>query len=106
MTEEWDSRQKWLEERFNHIDTILSYIQKAVEELKEDRLECARRCGVEMSDMSGRLREVERKQTLKNGAEEHEKDSLQSRHVTWQMIVAFATALSTVGVFLGYLIGK
>lgn len=106
MTEEWNARQKWLEERFNHIDTILSYIRKAVEELKEDRVECARRCAVEMGDMSSRMREVERKQTLQNGAEEREKDSLQSRYVTWQMVVAFATALSTVGVFLGYLIGK
>lgn len=106
MTEECRSRQKWLEERFNHVDTILSYIREAVEELKEDRIECAKRCNSEMSDVTHRLREVERKQARRNGAEEREKDSLQSRNVTWQMIVAFATALSTVGVFLGYLIGK
>lgn len=106
MTEECRSRQKWLEERFNHVDTILGYIRKGLEELKEDRIECARRCSLEMSEVTHRLREVERKQAQQNGAEEREKDSLQSRHVTWQMVVAFATALSTVGVFLGYLIGK
>lgn len=106
MTEECRSRQQWLEERFNHVDTILGYISKSVDELKEERIECAKRCGVEMSEVTHRLRAVERKQARRNGAEERDKDALQSRHVTWQMIVAFATVLSSVGVFLGYLIGK
>jgi hypothetical protein len=35
-----------------------------------------------------------------------EKENRQSENLTWQMIIALGTALSAVGAFVGYFIGR
>ncbi len=106
MWESYEAQQKWLEERFNHINTILGNIQKSMAELKEIHAACFNRCNTEMDKVYSRLRQVEHKQAAKNGADEHEKQNRQSENLTWQMIIALGTALSAVGAFIGYFIGR
>jgi len=98
--------QRWLDEKFNHVDTILRTIQSMVEELKANQLRCVNRCNLEMGDVYHRLRKVEHRQAAQNGAEERQKESKQSQNITWQMIIALGTAISAVGIFIGYFIGK
>ena len=102
----YEVQHRWLEERFNHINTILTNIQHKMTELKEIHSTCANRCNTEMDKVYHRLRNVEHKQAAKNGAEEREKESRQSENLTWQMIIALGTALSAVGAFVGYFIGR
>jgi len=59
-----------------------------------------------MDKVYHRLRTVEHKQAAKNGAAEREKENRQSENLTWQMIIALGTALSAVGAFIGYFIGR
>lgn len=99
-------QNRWLDEKFNHVDTILRNIQKVVEELKANQLRCVNRCSLEMSEIYHRLRKTEQKQAAYNGAQERQKISRQSQNVTWQMVIALGTALSAIGVFVGYFIGK
>jgi len=106
MTESYEAHQKWLEERFNHLNTILKNIQRTVDELKESRTNCIARCNTKMNEVYHRLREVERRQAAKNGAEEHKRDFIRSRNLTWQMIIALGSALSAAAIFVGYLMGK
>jgi len=106
MWESYEAQQKWLEERFNHINTILSNIQENLGELKEIHAACVNRCSAEMDKVYHRLRNVEHKQAAKNGAAEREKENRQSENLTWQMIIALGTALSAVGAFIGYFIGR
>ncbi|MBI4965349.1 MAG: hypothetical protein HY913_18880 [Desulfomonile tiedjei] len=106
MWESYEAQQKWLEERFNHINTILANIQKNMSELKEMHSACVNRCNIEMDKVYHRLRHVEHKQAAKNGAEAHRKESIQSENLTWQMVIAMGTALSAVGAFVGYFIGR
>jgi hypothetical protein len=106
MAQAHAERRKWLDEKFSHIDTILHTIQSMVEELKANQLRCVNRCNLEMGEIYHRLREVEHQQAAQTGAEERQKESNQSRSLTWQMIIALGTAISAVGMFIGYFIGK
>ncbi len=106
MTGSYETQQRWLDERFNHVKTILKNIQRTVEEVKESHNRCANRCGTEMGEVYHRLRDVEHKLAATNGAEEHKKEANRLRNLTWQMIIAVGTALSAVGAFLGYMMGK
>lgn len=106
MWENSESQMKWLDERFNHINTILTNIQTAVAELKDMHALCVRRCSHDMDKVYQRLRNVEQKQAAKNGAEEHKRKSKEAESLTWQMIIAFGTALSAIGAFIGYFIGR
>jgi hypothetical protein len=106
MTKSYEIHQKWLDERFNHVNTVLDHISRAVEDLHDSHARCSSRCSVEMDEVYHRLREVEQKQAVKNGAEEHEKESKQAENITWQMIIALGTAASAIGVFVGYFMGK
>jgi hypothetical protein len=101
-----DSQMKWLDERFNHIKTILSTIQATMAELKEMHGVCVQRCNNEMEGVYQRLRQVEHQQAAKDGAEEHERKTREAENLTWQMIIAFGTALSAMGAFAGYFIGR
>jgi len=106
MWESYEAQHKWLDEKFNHINTILGNIQKSMAELKGIHAACVSRCNTEMDKVYDRLRNVEHKQAAKNGAEEREKQNRQSENLTWQMIIALGTALSAVGAFIGYFIGR
>jgi len=106
MSGTYETQQRWLDERFNHVKTILSTIQRTVEEVKESHSRCANRCNTEMGEVYHRLRDVEHRLAARNGADEHKKEAKRSRNLTWQMIIAMGTALSAVGVFLGYMMGK
>jgi len=106
MWESYEAQHKWLDEKFNHINTILGNIQKSMADLKEIHAACVNRCNSEMDKVYNRLRHVEHKQAAKNGAEESEKANRQSENLTWQMIIALGTALSAVGAFIGYFIGR
>ena len=99
-------QNRWLDEKFNHVDTILRNIQGMVEELKSNQIRCVNRCNLEMSDLYHRLRKIEQKQAAYNGAEERQKSARQSQNITWQMIIALGTALSAIGIFIGYFLGK
>lgn len=106
MWETGDSQLKWLDERFNHINTILSTIQTTMAELKEMHGLCVKRCSSEMDGVYQRLRQIEHRQAVKNGAEEHHRKRKEAESLTWQMIIAFGTALSAIGAFVGYFIGR
>jgi len=106
MWETSESQAKWLDERFNHINTILSNIQAVVAELKDMHVLCVRRCSNDMDRVYHRLRNVEQKQAAKNGAEEQRRKRQEAENLTWQMIIALGTALSATAAFIGYFIGR
>jgi len=106
MSDAYKSHQRWLEERFSHVGTILDSIQRSVQELKQSHAHCSGRCNAEMGEVYHRLRDVEHRMAERNGAFAHEKEALQSRNVAWQMVIALGTALSAMGMVAGYLMGK
>lgn len=106
MTKYTETHQNWLDERFNHVNTILDHIKRTVEDLRDSHARCANRCVVEMGEVYHRLRELEEKQAVRTGAEEHRKASVQDQNVTWQMVIALGTAASALGAVLGYFVGR
>jgi hypothetical protein len=101
-----ETHQLWLDERFSHMNTVLEYIRRSVDDLKQEHARCAVRCTEEMHHHNGRLRELEHSQAALKGADENNRRTQRSDSVTWQMVVAVATALSALGVCLSYVIGK
>ncbi|MGB9618273.1 MAG: hypothetical protein ACP5M0_14355 [Desulfomonilaceae bacterium] len=106
MTETIEMERKWLDERFSHLDTVLDHIRQSLAELKDAQARCVNRCASERREMHERLRRVERRQAAQNGAREHERDARQLRNLSWQMVIALATAASAVGAFLGYFVWR
>lgn len=106
MKKSYAVNHKWLNERFNHVNTILDHIRRAMSDLGDSQARCANRCNADMNEMYHRIRELEQKQALTNGANAHKKESQQAKNLTWQMIIALGTAGSAIGVFVGYFIGK
>ncbi len=95
MTESVDIQHKWLEERFNHVNTVLGHIRETVDRLS-----------TQMTDMLTRVQETELKQAIQIGHEENRKHTQASQNLRWQMIIAFGTAISGVAAFIGYFMGK
>jgi len=106
MSDAIEMERKWLDERFSRLETVLDYIRQSLAELKDNQARCVNRCTSEMRQVYERLREAERRDASRNGAEEHERDARQLRNLSWQMVIALATAASAVGVFLGYFVGR
>ena len=101
MSETWEIERKWLDERFSRLETVLEYIRQSLAEVKDNQIRCFNRCRSEMRSVHERLSAVERREAARNGAEEHERDIRQLRNLSWQMVIALATAASAVGAFLG-----
>lgn len=106
MTDSIDIQQKWLEERFNHMNTVLAHIRETVDYVRETQIEFMNRCSIEMMDILARVQETERKQAVQAGHEENRKHTQASQNLRWQMIIAFGTAISGVAAFIGYFMGK
>lgn len=106
MPKSYPINQHWLHERFDHVNTILEHIRLAVHELRDNQALCANRCKTEMNEMYHRMRDLEQKQALANGASAHRKESQQIQNLGWQMLIALGTVGSAIGAFVGYLIGK
>ena len=106
MTDSIDIQHKWIEERFNHVNTVLGHIRETVDHLRETQIEFMNRLSTQMADMLARIRETERKQAIETGHKENRKHAQDSQNLRWQMIIAFGTAISGVAAFIGYFMGK
>ncbi|MCL5126103.1 MAG: hypothetical protein M1511_16700 [Deltaproteobacteria bacterium] len=106
MTDATDIQHKWLEERFNHVNTVLAHIRESVDHLRLTQAAFMNRCSTEMTDLIDRVRETERKQAIQAGHEENRKHAQATLNLRWQMIIAFGTAISGIAAFIGYFMGK
>jgi len=106
MSDALDMEKKWLEERFSRLDTVLDHIRQTLNELKDNQSRCVDRCHSQMSRISERLRELEHGQAARNGAQEHEREARQTANVSWQMVIALASAASAMVAFLGYVLWR
>ena len=106
MTEATDIQHKWLDERFNHINTILSHIRETVDHLKETQADFMNRSSIQMTDLLIRVQDTERNQAVQRGREENRRRTEPSQNLKWQMIIALGTAISGVAAFVGYFMGK
>ncbi|MFA6223254.1 MAG: hypothetical protein WC647_13145 [Desulfomonilaceae bacterium] len=106
MTEATDIQHKWLDERFNHINTILSHIRETVDHLKETQADFMNRSSIQMTDLLIRVQDTERNQAVQRGREENLRRTETSQNLKWQMIIALGTAISGVAAFVGYFMGK
>ncbi|MGP8281979.1 MAG: hypothetical protein ACLQT6_04625 [Desulfomonilaceae bacterium] len=106
MTDSIDIQHKWLEERFNHVNTVLGHIRETVDRLRETQIEFMNRCSTQRTDILTRVQESERKLAIQTGHEENRKHTQASQNLRWQMIIAFGTAISGIAAFVGYFMGK
>jgi hypothetical protein len=106
MTDTSDIQRKWLDERFNHINTILSHIRETVDHLKETQADFMNRSSIQMTDLLIRIQDTERHQAVQRGREENRMRTETSQNLKWQMIIALGTAISGVAAFVGYFMGK
>jgi hypothetical protein len=106
MTDSVEIQQKWLEERFNHTNTILGHIRETVEQLRNTQIEFMNRCSIQMTDFLVRVQDIEHKQAVQHGHEESRKQSEASQSLRWQMIIGLGTAISGLAAFVGYFMGK
>ncbi len=106
MSDAFEMERKWLEERFSRLETVLDHIRQSLTELKDNQVRCFNRCASDMHHVHQRLRDIERRDAVRNGAEEHERNMVQLRNLSWQMVIALATAASAIGAFLGYFVWR
>ena len=106
MTDTSDIQRKWLDERFSHINTILSHIRETVDHLKETQADFMNRSSIQMTDLLIRVQDTERHQAVQRGREENRMRTETSQNLKWQMIIALGTAISGIAAFVGYFMGK
>jgi len=106
VSDTFELEKKWLEERFNHLDTVLNHVRETLHELKDSHSRCVNRCAAEMAGISDRLWDLERSQAARNGVREHRRDARQSANVNWQMVIALASAASAAVALLGYVLWR
>jgi hypothetical protein len=106
MNENIPMNHHWLEERFNHINTILGHIRETVDHLRETQAEFMNRCSTQMADLSVRVQKAEHNQAVQLGYEENHHRYEASQNLRWQMIIAIGTAISGAAAFVGYFMGK
>lgn len=97
---------RWLNERFEHINTILNHVKDAVDKVREDQSRFIQRCECEMYSVGNRIREIERRQDEMTGARMNLDESQNRQNLTWQMLIALGTAFSAIAAIAGYFVGK
>ncbi len=106
MIDAIDTRNKWLEEKFEHINTVLGHVRESVDKVREEQSRFITRCDCEMNSVSMRVREIERRQDEMIGATKSVTESRSRQNLTWQMMIAVGTAFSSLAALIGYFMGK
>lgn len=106
MVDSVEIQNKWLDERFNHINTVLSHVKDAVDKVRREQSRFITRCDCEMHSVSMRIREIERRHDEMTGAKKNMTESHNRQNLTWQMMIALGTAISALAATIGYFMGK
>jgi hypothetical protein len=106
MKDPLQTHQRWLEEKFSHVNTVLDHIRKSVDDVKSSQEKCMTNCNSQLNSLHLRLLAAETRQAETRGAQDFVRDVKQSANVTWQMVIALGTALSGLAAFVGYFLGK
>lgn len=106
MIDSTDIRNKWLDEKFEHVNTILTHVKDAVDKVREDQSRFINRCDCEMNHVKTRLRDIERRHDEMIGVNKNINETRASRNLTWQMLIALGTGFSALAALVGYFMGK
>lgn len=106
MIEAADIQSKWLEEKFEHVNTLLGHVRDSIDKVREEQSRFITRCDCEMNSVSMRIREIERRHDEMTGARIGMTDSHNRQNLTWQMMIALGTAFSALAALIGYFMGK
>ena len=106
MIDAIDIQTKWLEEKFEHINTVLGHVRDSVDKVREEQSRFITRCDCEMNSVNLRIREIERRQDEMTGAKNSMTESRSRQNLTWQMMIALGTAFSALAALIGYFMGK
>ena len=106
MNQDTSVNSQWLDERFNHVNTILVHIRETVDLLRETQAEFMNQCSTQISDLSARVQKAEHKQAVQFGHDENHLRYEASQNLRWQMIIAIGTAISGAAAFVGYFMGR
>ncbi len=101
-----DIQAKWLDERFEHINTMLAHVRDSVDKVREDQSRCINRCDYEMNAFNTRLREIERLQDEMAGAGRNKVECRDRQSLTWQMVMAIGAVFSAMAAVITYVVGR
>jgi hypothetical protein len=106
MTDALDIQNKWLAEKFEHINTILNHVKDSIDKLRDDQSAFICRCDSEMTQMGMRLREIERRHDEMKGGDKNRNELQTRQNLTWQMLIALGGLFSALAAIAGYFMGK